>query len=154
MKDYSQEKLINLIIYFTKNTKYCGILKLCKLLYFADFKHFKETGESITGMSYQAWPYGPVPTKLYMEVTRNPEKMKGSVSIIKTNNTYKFIPLKNFDDQYFIKDRDKNNIEDRDICNFLVPLTRAKKKVFLISSCRKDPTFLKWIENGRIDRTL
>lgn len=54
-----------------------------------------------------------------------------------------------FDDQYFIKDKDK--ITDKEICNFLVALTRAKKKVFLISSGKKEPTFLKWINSTRIE---
>ena len=54
-----------------------------------------------------------------------------------------------FDDKYFIKDKDK--VSDQDICNFLVALTRARKKVFLSSSDReKNPVFLKWIDKKRI----
>lgn len=58
-----------------------------------------------------------------------------------------------FDDRYFIKNKDKKNIEDKEICNFLVALTRARRKVFLISSDdKKEPTFLKWIKNDRIEK--
>lgn len=57
-----------------------------------------------------------------------------------------------FDDQYFINDKDKNKISDQDICNFLVALTRARKKIFLISSCKKEPIFLNWINNSRIEK--
>ena len=54
-----------------------------------------------------------------------------------------------FDDQYFIKDKSK--VSDQEICNFLVALTRARSKVFLISShTRKKPVFLKWIDKKRI----
>lgn len=57
-----------------------------------------------------------------------------------------------FDDEYFIKNPDKKIITDQDICNFLVALTRTKKKIFLISSKKKDPTFLKWIDQKNIER--
>jgi superfamily I DNA/RNA helicase len=56
-----------------------------------------------------------------------------------------------FDDQYFIRSREKK-ISDLDICNFIVALTRARKKVFLISSQEKEPIFLKWIDQERIER--
>lgn len=60
-----------------------------------------------------------------------------------------------FDDKYFIKNKDKKNIEDKEICNFLVALTRARRKVFLISSDdKKEPTFLKWIKNDRIEKVV
>lgn len=60
-----------------------------------------------------------------------------------------------FDDRYFIKNTDKKNIEDKEICNFLVALTRARHKVFLISSDdKKEPTFLKWIINDRIEKVV
>jgi len=60
-----------------------------------------------------------------------------------------YVFITHFDDQYFIKD--STLITDQDICSFLVALTRARKKVFLISS-KKDiiPTFLKWINKNRI----
>jgi len=56
-----------------------------------------------------------------------------------------------FDDRYFIKSRNKKEILDKDICNFLVTLTRAREKAFLISSQEKEPTFLKWINKERIE---
>jgi len=64
-----------------------------------------------------------------------------------------YVFITHFDDQYFIKDKDKSKILDQDIYNFLVSLTRAKKKVYLISS-RKDrvPVFLTWIDKNHIER--
>jgi uncharacterized phage-associated protein len=64
--DRSREKLINAIVYFSKYAE-CSKTKLLKLLYLADFEHFRETGRSITGLNYYAWKLGPVPTKLYAE---------------------------------------------------------------------------------------
>jgi uncharacterized phage-associated protein len=65
--DHKREKLLNLIVYFVKNTKNCGKTKLFKLLYFADFECFKKTGKSITGLDYFTWPKGPVPIELFNE---------------------------------------------------------------------------------------
>jgi superfamily I DNA/RNA helicase len=62
-----------------------------------------------------------------------------------------YVFITHFDDQYFIKHKDKTQVTDHDICNFLVALTRAKRKVFLVSSDAKNiPTFLKWIHKDRI----
>lgn len=56
-----------------------------------------------------------------------------------------------FDDKYFIKDRDKTRITQKDVCKFLVALTRARKKVLLVSSDgNKKPTFFNWIKSNRI----
>ncbi|MFI5329739.1 MAG: 3'-5' exonuclease, partial [Desulfobaccales bacterium] len=64
-----------------------------------------------------------------------------------------FVFITHFDDQYFIKNKDKTKISDQDICNFLVALTRARRKVFLISSNKmQEPTFLNWINEARIDK--
>jgi uncharacterized phage-associated protein len=63
-----QQKLIEAISYFAANTKHCGFTKLFKLLYWLDYHHFRETGETVTGLSYQAFPYGPVPDSLYKEL--------------------------------------------------------------------------------------
>ncbi|HTV54140.1 MAG TPA: UvrD-helicase domain-containing protein [Terriglobia bacterium] len=60
--------------------------------------------------------------------------------------------ITHFDDQYFIKEWENGQISDRDVCNFLVALTRAKKKAFLISSRDKEPIFLRWIAADRVER--
>jgi uncharacterized phage-associated protein len=62
MDNFRKEKLIHAATYFLKNTKYCGKTKLCKLLYYLDFMHFRETGRSVTGLVYQAWQFGPYPS--------------------------------------------------------------------------------------------
>jgi putative zinc finger/helix-turn-helix YgiT family protein len=54
-------KLFNAILYFCKG----GVLKtkLNKLLFYADFKHFKDYAVSITGARYAHIPFGPAPNK-------------------------------------------------------------------------------------------
>ena len=70
--DHFREKEINAIIYFLKNTKYCGKTKLFKLLYYLDFINFKQTAKSVTGLIYNAWRCGPVPTDLDSELKTPP----------------------------------------------------------------------------------
>jgi uncharacterized phage-associated protein len=63
-------------------TKHVHILNLFKLLNFADFEHFRQTGRTITGLDYQALPQGPVPTKLYKEIKRGgDDDLKAAVNI-------------------------------------------------------------------------
>src|SRR4051794_32133240 len=63
-----REKLINAIIFFSRNTKHCHTLKLFKLLSFLDFEHFRQTGRTVTGLTYAAWENGPVPPALFREI--------------------------------------------------------------------------------------
>jgi uncharacterized phage-associated protein len=65
---HEREKLLQAINFFVRNTRKCGKVKLFKLLYFLDFEHFKVTGRSVTGLSYDAWPMGPVPVSLHNEL--------------------------------------------------------------------------------------
>jgi superfamily I DNA/RNA helicase len=56
------------------------------------------------------------------------------------------------DDQYLIQNQKEIGITDRDICDFLVALSRAKNKVFIVSSQKSRPTFVKWIKEARMEQ--
>lgn len=64
-KKMNPNKIAALITYFILQSKpaYNDKLKLNKLLFFADFHHFKNQGVSISGLSYRAIQYGPVPSQ-------------------------------------------------------------------------------------------
>jgi superfamily I DNA/RNA helicase len=51
------------------------------------------------------------------------------------------------DDIFFVN---KDGMRDQDVCSFLVALTRARKKVFLVSSRKLTPTFVSWMDGSRI----
>ena len=104
--EHQREKLLNMIAYFSKHTKKCGRTKLLKLLYHADFRHFKETGRPITGLRYYAWKWGPVPTELWRELKDERyrgEDLRKSFGILiderndrfelKLRKPFKFIPV-------------------------------------------------------------
>jgi superfamily I DNA/RNA helicase len=63
-----------------------------------------------------------------------------------------YVFISYFDGKYLVRGKNKSKITDRHICNFLVALTRARKKVFLISSDKtKRPLFINWIDEKRIE---
>ena len=100
---HHREKLINAIIYFANNTKRCGKTKLLKLLYFLDFRHFKQTGKSVTGLDYYAWDMGPVPKDLYKELDGMKPDLKSAIKELPKEGFQKISPKKKFDDDYFSK---------------------------------------------------
>jgi uncharacterized phage-associated protein len=81
---HEREKLINAIVFFAQNTQHCGKIKLIKLLYLADFAHYRETGRSITGLEYRAWKMGPVPIELFEEWDALGPDMAQALEIVPT----------------------------------------------------------------------
>jgi uncharacterized phage-associated protein len=98
---HHREKLINAIVYFCRNTKYCGKTKLMKLLYFLDFIHFKQTGKSVTGLDYYAWKMGPVPKDLYEELDSMNLDLAKAINILPLDQFQKICAKQKFDDRYF-----------------------------------------------------
>src|SRR4030042_4938630 len=83
LTNHNREKLLNALVYFSKNTRSCGKTKLFKLLYFLDFIHFRETGKSVTGLNYYAWEKGPVPQDLFFELEQPDADLKETVALLK-----------------------------------------------------------------------
>ena len=106
-----RKKLLNAIVYFAQNTKVCHKLKLMKLLYYLDFWHFKETGKSVTGLTYKAWEKGPVPPNIYHEVEplKNPPDLQEYVFVEslefenKEGRYLHFQPKKPFNEKIFTR---------------------------------------------------
>jgi len=102
-----RQKLINAIVYFATQTKHCGKVKLFKLLYLLDFRHFRETGRSVTGMEYLAWKMGPVPLQLEQEWDSLEPDLAAAVDILPEEVIdyirEKVTPRLQFDDSSFTK---------------------------------------------------
>ena len=106
--NHKREKLLNALIYFSKNTRVFGKTKLFKLLYFLDFIHFRETGKSVTGLSYYAWDKGPVPQDLFHELKQPDKDLKETVILLKKSDDEddklcRVIAKKLFDPKFFSK---------------------------------------------------
>ncbi len=61
-KEFSPEKLKALILFFATvlGANRLSRTRLNKLAFYSDFRHFKHSGKSISGSSYQHLPFGPV----------------------------------------------------------------------------------------------
>ncbi|MCX5993872.1 MAG: DUF4065 domain-containing protein [Chloroflexi bacterium] len=59
-KRFDRDKFLNAILYFCSGDGESKT-KLNKLLFYADFQHFKEYTNSITGAQYARVPFGPAP---------------------------------------------------------------------------------------------
>lgn len=151
--DHNREKLLNLITYFVKKTKYCGKTKLFKLLYYADFRHFKETGKSITGLKYFTWQKGPVPKTLFFEMGKPGQDFSDFFVFTKSEgDALKITPKKKFDGRHFTK----REIRIIDNVAFIFQNAKASEMV-KCTHLPNDPwsvTFKNRGENKEIDYTL
>lgn len=102
-----REKLIHAIVFFAKNTNYCGKIKLLKLLYLLDFEHFRQTGRSVTGMDYHAWKMGPVPFAFFQEWDAPEPDFAAAIDVVPEKiigyTRELVVPKIDFDDSHFTK---------------------------------------------------
>lgn len=67
MGNVAQDKLKELVLYIAEREKHSsrfGATKLNKILYFADFAWYLQSGFSMTGATYQKLDHGPAPREL------------------------------------------------------------------------------------------
>ncbi|NQU81307.1 MAG: SocA family protein [Bacteroidetes bacterium] len=146
---HHREKLINAIIYFAKNTKYCGKIKIIKLLSELDFEHFKQTGKSATGLDYSAWDMGPVPAMLFKELSGTicPD-LADAIKIVPAGELQQIIPKKKFNSKYFTK-REKNLLS-----NFVEIFRDATAEQMKESSHRKDGPWDRTVKEKGINQPI
>ncbi|MGV8119349.1 MAG: Panacea domain-containing protein [Candidatus Xenobiia bacterium LiM19] len=85
MSEFSLAKCMNMILFLCKDGIYKT--KLNKEMFYADFKHFKDFGKSITGLKYNHAPFGPVPLMYTVLINSLIEKRKISVKEIPYGST-------------------------------------------------------------------
>lgn len=59
--------------------------------------------------------------------------------------THDYVFLVNFDDRFIIK---RNQLKDENICQFIVAITRTKKRLYIYSGENKQPTFIRWLNEN------
>ena len=97
-------------------------VKMCKLLFYADFSHFKKTGRSISGTSYIAINMGPVPNNF--DGLFNEARREGFLQI-----AYKDFPNGGIGEQFFpgIKGTDENIFSELEMTTLQEVVLRFKK---------------------------
>ena len=58
-------KIDNTILYLASKVRFNCLKKIAKLLYFIDFTNYEAKSESLTGLKYQKYTYGPIPVDYY-----------------------------------------------------------------------------------------
>ena len=88
MNNITENKILNAIKFFVKNTNNVGRTKLFKLLYFLDFMFFKEYGLSVTLYDYYTFPFGPVPKQLFDQIANDnlPDFLKNEIFFMEEQN--------------------------------------------------------------------
>lgn len=83
-KRFNLEKLYNAILFFCRKEVF--LTKLNKLLFYADFKYFKEYTLSITGARYAHIPFGPAPDnyQIYLGALNSKKQIEVIEDIDKT----------------------------------------------------------------------
>jgi len=92
----NRAKIIEAIVYFSKNLKNPSKMMIYKVLAELDYRHFQQTGMPVTYLKFFAWEKGPVPQAFDREITDRenktidvPDDFKASLyidEIIWTNN--------------------------------------------------------------------
>ena len=118
-----REKLKNAVLYFVQHDKTVGLTKLMKLLFYLDFRLYEKYGESLTGQTYSAWQFGPVPRDVWLELHEKRDCQLHLASVVKVIPTQPdprdeaagvklvAIPAAKFSDEYF------NGRELRELAN-------------------------------------
>lgn len=70
----NRAKIIEAIIYFSKNLKNPTKMMIYKVLAELDYRHFQETGMSVTNLDFYAWRKGPVPADFDSEISDRENK--------------------------------------------------------------------------------
>ena len=138
----STEKTTNLLLYFLSscNPDFNDKLKLNKMLFYSDFLNYKTTGRSISGISYRAISYGPVPSNYdfifahFIEKEEIIEPVFYKVNNSKVIECYK--PLKDFDLSVF-------NTEELSSLNKVVELFRNTPSWDIVEMSHKERA---WVE--------
>lgn len=101
------------------------IHKLCKILYFADQRHLSLYGRSITGDTYIAMQYGPVPSNVddILKAVRGDSFFSGYVEDLKNKLT--------FENRYIVKalvrpDMDELSDSDVECLTYAIDICRHK----------------------------
>ena len=127
-KLFKYDKAVNAILFsLSKLGGITDMHKLCKILYFADQKHLSKYGRSITGDTYIAMQFGPVPSCVddILKALRGDSFFSSSTEIDSLRKRLVF------ENRYMIRalqspDLDELSKTDVDCLNYAVDLCKDK----------------------------
>lgn len=102
--DFDFNKLVEMVVYLTSKLDKVSKTKLMKLLFYSDFRNFRETGLSISGMTYRHLPFGPVPDHHYL-----------ILDALSEMNHIKLEPFSDYEGEYLVPEHEPDfSFFDRD----------------------------------------
>lgn len=132
----SYNKFANMCLYFLNNAAFKT--RLNKMLFYADFTHFKYFGKSITGSSYAAINKGPVPEQYETKYSLLLDDcLSTELVTINSNETEKIIPLRKFDSTIFYD-------SELEVLKSILNYFEYKKTADIIEISHQEAA---WIEN-------
>ncbi len=97
------DKVANVLAFFKRKGIVLYKTKVNKLLFYSDFLNYKRTGTSMTGLTYKAIPFGPVPVdfeKLFEEMYTD-DMVDIEQVLINYDYAEKLIPTMQFNEDLF-----------------------------------------------------
>ncbi len=106
---FDYDRALNALLYVANRLERRDIHKIFKILYFADMSHLLKYGRAITGDTYVAMNYGPVPSSIY-----------DMVKVVRGDSWFSAPDLKAFfamngNTLTPLRDCDKNYLSDSDV---------------------------------------
>lgn len=98
--NFNFNKMSEMVSYLTNKLDRVSKTKLMKLLFYSDFRNFKENGLSMSGMTYRHLPFGPVPDHHYL-----------ILNILSEMGHISLEPFENYEGEYVSSEQDLNTSE-------------------------------------------
>lgn len=104
--NYDEQKFRELMLYIAARMEgdpAFGATKLNKMLFFADFSHYVDYGQPITGAEYQKLPHGPAPRRLLPVQKQLQDEGDATIRHMRVGGytQKRLVPLRDADLSYF-----------------------------------------------------
>lgn len=99
--EFNLEKLSNMVLYFTQENSNLSKTKLNKLLFYSDFRFFRDNSKAISGIVYTHDHHGPVPSDFELLYTILKDNGDVTTEPFADGRGSKFISLRDFDKAVF-----------------------------------------------------
>lgn len=134
------QKVADVISFFSQSKIDLFKTKLNKLLFYSDFCAYRETGYSITGVTYKAIPFGPVPDqydKLYIRLCDDDKLVINQHQFSNGNYAEEIVSRVSFDESSFTTD-------ELEILNTVVKTFKSKNTTQVVNISHNEKA---WVEN-------
>jgi putative zinc finger/helix-turn-helix YgiT family protein len=139
-KVFSSKKTSQMVLFYAQTLKPYKT-KMNKLLFYSDFAHYRENGQSISGLKYVAIPYGPVPDgyEMLYGILSNEKKINLNLTMTELDEITQILPASDlkFDPSIFSSTEIK-------AMEYIAEKFKNTTAMEIVEISHKEPA---WIEN-------